>query len=167
MNYIDKIKNNKKLVRLLQAIAALVIGLFIWSGFGIETYKINACVSTVSKYVTAEFTSIESGIDVEGNAYTETDSWSESASDVYTETSYNEMPVYPPMPEHDTSFKHETWFDNFRFHTDTNLNVQISNSVNSSNFNENINRAESCIDKLDSYVNVKTWWTITYSSDFK
>lgn len=167
MNYIDKIKNNKKLVLALQISTVVSLAIFIWAGFGIETYKINSCTSTVSKYVTAEFTSIESGIDLDGNPYTETESWSEKASDIYTETSYNEMPVYPPMPEHDTSFEHDTWFDNFKFHTDTNLNVQISNSANSSNFNENINRTESCLEKLDSYVNVKTWWTITYSSDFK
>ena len=139
---------------------------FTWLGFGVDSYQIDICKSTVTKYVTAEFSELETGIDFEGNFYSEINNWSERTSDVYTETVINETPIWPLMPEHDKSFSYESNFDNFRFHTYTKLTIEAFNNIERTVFSDDITKVEGCLNKLDQYVEVKTWWSITYGSDF-
>lgn len=154
--------NNK----LLAIFLSVLLGVLVWFGFDVEEYQVDVCRSTVSKYVTAEFSEIVSGIDFEGNFYTEIDSWSDQASDVFTETVVNEIIVYPPMPDHDKTLSREVNFDNFRFHTDKKFTVEAFNVESRTSFDDDISKAGACIKNLDTYVDVKTWWTITYASDF-
>lgn len=146
-------------------LSALLCGM-VYVGYGEENYTVDVCRSTVSKYVTADFSEIVTGIDFEGNLYTELDSWSEPASEVYTETVVNDIPVFPPMPEHDISINKESNFDRFRFHTNTKLTIEAYNSEDRKSFTEDIIKAPNCINMIDRTVSVKTWWTITYGSDF-
>lgn len=155
-------KNSKLLIVLLSGL----LGVLVWLGFGTEPYRVDVCRSTVSKYVTAEFSELVTGIDFEGKIYTELDTWSDAASNVFTETVVNEAPFYPPMPEHDTTIKSEPNFDNFRFHTETKFTVEAYNDNDRTSFDDDITKAPSCISKLGKNVMVNTWWTLTYSSDF-
>jgi len=160
-----KLNNKTKYSKYKDALIVIGAGslvVLVWFGFGEETYRITQCQSTVSKYVTAEMSELST--DFEGNL--EVDYWSEQASEVYTESVINEMPVYPPMPPHDKSFKNDSDFDNFRFHTDTKLTVRGTNSLGDTSFTQHISKAESCLDRLEQFISVDTWYTITYSSDF-
>lgn len=139
---------------------------FIGLGFDSRTYIVEACTSTVSKYVTAEYSETSSGIDMNGEFYSETDYWSEPASEVNTIVRVNTMPSYPDMPPHDTSLSRDSDFDSFKYHTDTKLNVYVEFMGEHTYFNEPINKARTCIESLGSAVGVKEWWGISYSSDF-
>ena len=147
-------------------ICAAVLAIFIWLGFGSADYKIDTCYSTVSRYVTAEYSETTIGIDMEGDTYMETDYWSEPASEVYAEDALNEHVVYPPMPKHYKSMASDYDFDSFQFHTDTNLLIRASNTEESTRFNESISQVAGCLNNLNTTVVVKTWWTITYGTDF-
>ena len=160
-----KLNNKTKFSKYKKSFIALGAGslaFLVWFGFGEETYRITQCQSTVSKYVTAEMSSYE--LNFEGEF--EHDYWSEQASEVYTESVINEMPVYPPMPPHDKSFKRDSDFDRFSFHTDSKLTVRGINSLGATSFTQSISKAESCLDRLEEFISVDTWYTITYSSDF-
>lgn len=168
---------------LIITVSVASISAFIYFGFGGEIAVISKCESTVSKYVTAEYSETTVGIDMEGNAYTDTDYWSEPASAVNTVTTvngeniivngnfnYTESSGYfsPDMPRHDVSMKSDYDFDNFQFHNDKNLKVSIK-SIDTGEygyFQDPISKTAICIDKLDSHVYIETWYTITYSSDF-
>lgn len=156
------IKENKLIL-----IGLCVATIIVCAGFNTKMYKVAACTSTVTKYVTAEYSEMTSGIDMDGDLYTETDYWSEPASEVYSIKKYNELPEYPPMPEHNTSMKRDFHFDNFQFHTDTKVEVAASSPGDTTMFTVGISKAAHCISKLESDVEVDTWYTITYNSDFK
>jgi len=149
-------------------IASSVVGFaaFVGLGFNTTSYQIDTCTSKVSKYVTAEYSELETGIDMNGDFYSETNYWSEPASEVFIEVVTNSTPVYPPMPAHDTSMRRESDFDNFKFHTDASLTVSGFDEEGRTVFTENISKATSCLNKLDAVVEVKTWYTITYGSNF-
>lgn len=148
-------------------LAILVIAMAVtFSGFSQEMYKVNECHSIVTKYVTAEYSETTTSLDMDGNVSTDTDYWSEPASEVYSITKVNELPEYPPMPTHDISMKREFDFDNFKFHTDASVKVLASQMKNKTQFSVGINQAGKCIAKVDSVVIVDTWYSITYSSNF-
>ena len=147
-------------------ICAAVLAIFIWLGFGSAEYRIDSCYSTVSKYVTAEYSETTFGTDSEGMPTTDTSFWSEPASEVYSENALNEIVSYPPMPPHYKSMSSDYDFDNFEFHTDTNLSIRASNVEETTRFNEGVSKAAGCINNINTTVVVKTWWTITYGTDF-
>lgn len=157
------ITKNKKLLIVL--FSGLLCGT-IYAGFDTREYQVDVCRSTVSKYVTAEFSEVITGIDMEGDIYTEVDYWSDQASEVHTETVSNERPFYPDMPEHDVSIKNESNFDSFKFHVDTKLTVEAFNDDERTSFNEEITKSEGCLNMIGNNVAVKRWWSITYGSDF-
>ena len=135
---------------------ALIAGLslFVYLGFGEEGFKVESCTATVSKYVTAEFS--------DGD-----DWWSEAVSPVHTITKYNEMPEYPTMPAYDKSEGVGWEFDRFEFHVDEKLSIHALNGKESTTFTDKIHKTSQCLDNLGFYIKVKTWWYITYGSDFK
>ena len=142
------------------------LGVFIWAGFNTSQYRIDICRSEVSKYVTAEYSEMISGVDMNGNFYSEMDTWSERASETYKNVAVNEMVDYPPMPEHDISLKKEPHFDGFRFHTNGKLTVEAFSYTDRTIFTEDISKSTKCLSKLDQYVDIKTWWSVSYGSDF-
>ena len=150
----------------LHLMGVLVLLLLIWAGFSQRMYTVISCSSTVSRYVTAEYSETYVSVDMEGMPTTEYNYYSSPASEVYTITKINEMPEYPPMPDHDTSMGTDFDFDNFQFHTDTNLAVLAKDAGGSTAFSTSISKAKSCIESINHAVIVDTWYTITYSSDF-
>jgi hypothetical protein len=152
---------------LLIASGVVLTSSLIWLGFGTAKYEIDICESIVSKYVTADFSELETGIDTEGNFYSEWVYWTEDASEVYTEAVVNELPVYPPMPPHNKDMKRWSDFDRFNFNTSTKLKVGGFNYESRTEFTESISSVQSCLEKLGTYVDVNTWYTITYGSEFK
>lgn len=149
-----------------QVLAAVALAIFVVLGFGSDDYKITSCYSTVYKYVTAEYSETTFGIDSEGMPTTDTSYWSEPASEVYSENAINDIVAYPPMPPHNKALANDHDFDNFQFHTDTNLLIRASNTEEKTSFNEAISKAAGCINNINTTVVVKTWWTITYGTDF-
>lgn len=158
-------KDEKKGVLIVGSI--LSIGVFVFVGFDVKQYKIDSCESTISKYVTAEYSETSLEIDYEGKTYMDTDYWSEQASAVNGVSFINEVPVYPEMPAHDLSMSKGRNFDRFKYHTDTNLTISASNLLDNVTFKEPIGQAAQCIKSLNEFADIKTWWTIAYSSDFK
>tara|TARA_R100000951_G_scaffold115487_2_gene123724 strand:- start:1 stop:528 length:528 start_codon:yes stop_codon:yes gene_type:complete len=155
----------------------------VYFGFGGEIAKVSSCESTVTKYVTAEYSEVSTSIDIEGNLTTDTEYWSKQASnkntvatlngevsfvsgrfEVYESNGYS----YPRMPDHDISMKLDSNFDRFAFHDQRNLSVGIVTVLDGehSSFDDPITKTKSCIDKLNSHVYIKTWYGITYSSEF-
>jgi len=162
---LDKIKNYIKVNKYF-LLGLVVAAIIVASGFSHKMYKINQCNSTVTKYVTAEFSETTYGMDFEGNPTSDTSYWSEPASEVNSISVYDSMPEYPPMPIHDTSANRDSDFDNFKFHTDAKTDVYASIPGETTHFSVDINKAASCLNKLDDVAIVKTWYTITYGSDF-
>ncbi len=172
----NKILENKK------EISGVILFVFLfWLGFGETQATITQCKSTVTRYVTAEFSELISGIDFEGNFYTEIDDWSEDASLKFTVKSIDgdfdsgnydfditESNGYflPPMPKHDKSMQSEPNFDMFRFHNDTNLNVSTYSENGWDSFNEPVRYSSSCISKLQTEITVKEWYFISYGSNW-
>jgi len=165
----EKIKYFVKSVTLKQWTWTFVIigsSMTTYLGFDSKIYKLESCESVVSKYVTAHFSETTSGVDYEGEFYSETDYWDEPASEVLTVSRHNSLPEYPPMPVHDKSMSNDHHFDRFSFHTNAKLNVLARSGRDTTYFTEGINKAQSCLDKLKGFIVVKEWWGISFSSDF-
>lgn len=168
-------KFDKKKVCILSGI--VIFGVSIFCGYGTEINKVSDCVTTVKKYVTAEYSDIDCGIDFEGNSYCDTDHWSEPASDTFEivtvngiisykkgvfEEGFNNGYYFPPMPLHDKSMKSQSDFDSFADHIDSKLEVQTEKN----RFTEPVHKTESCLKKIGGRIFVKTWYGISYGSDF-
>ena len=79
----NEIKKSKiKGLIILGAISAIIFS--VWYGFNTEQHKIVQCKAVTSKWVSAEYSDTTVGLDMEGNLTTDTDYWSEPASDVFT-----------------------------------------------------------------------------------
>ena len=173
----------------LMGIGATVAFGAIWFGFDHTSGVITDCAATVSTYVTAEYseTVTETSTDADGNLVTTTSTnyWSNLASEVYTTTTVTNAngqslhvnhdfdntlkysAYYPPMPEYDRSLSNDFHFYNFKFHTDASITV-YSELIDgtSTKFSDTITKNTLCINNIDSYAIIKTWYGITYSSDF-
>ena len=176
----NNIKN--KIMELKKEIAIVISFAFLfWFGFGETQATITQCKSTVTKYVTAEFSELVTGIDLEGNVYTEIDTWSDNASlkfivesiDGYFESSNYEFKITenngyfsPPMPTHDNTMKNMSNFDRFSYHNDSNLNVSTYSEDGRDSFNEPVRYSSSCTSKLQTEITVKEWYFISYGSDW-
>lgn len=169
-------RDNK--IKLASAVSVVFL---IWFGFGESKADITKCESTVTKYVTAEFSEFVTGIDMDGDVYTELDSWSDAASlifitvsvDGYLESNshnfnVNELSGYfsPPMPEHNIKAKREPHFDNFRYHNQGNLKIYTYSNDGYDSFNDPIGLTSKCISKLQTEIIVKQWYSISYGSEW-
>lgn len=154
------LSNLKKPALIVSAVAVIAGSA---AGLGSTVMMIDECSSTVTRYVTAEYSEVSVNFDGE----VEVDSWSEKASKVNSITTVNELPEYPKMPPHDKRMSNGADFDKFKFHTDTNLSVVASSYANGVvYFEDPIHKAGSCVSKLGEPVDVKTWYGMTYGSDF-
>lgn len=168
---------NKKIIAAI-SVSTVFLG---WFGFGESNASVTKCESTVTKYVTAEFSELVTGVDMNGDIYTEIDSWSDQASLKFKavsidgnlhSTNYDfnvtELDGYfaPPMPEHDKSIKAESHFDNFRFRSDSNLRIYTYNEDGYDSFSEPIGFTSECTDKLRTDIIVKEWYSISYGSEW-
>jgi hypothetical protein len=96
----------------------------------------------------------------------ETDYWSKPASKVAAVTVINDVVIYPDMPERRESMRNMSDFDNFQNHTDTSLMVYVYNSKVDDYFSESIHKNAQCLEKVDQWISINTWYGVTYSSDF-
>ena len=152
--------------QILIAVAVSLASMFIYLGFDSSPYKIEMCTSTVTRYVTAEYSEVTFGTDAEGNPTTETDYWSEPASQVWNETVRNVPAVYPPMPPTWTGMSSDPDFDNFQNHTDTSLIITATADPDITTFQEPISKVPDCLIMIGHITQVKTWYSITYGTDF-
>jgi len=159
-----KIRNMTEKQRNIAIVIVLLV--FAGLGFGDEIFKVETCTARVSKYVTAEFSETTTSTDSEGNPTIDTDYWSEAVSPVNTISKLNAMPEYPEMPDYDRSAKNDYDFDRFEFHTDATLTTYATNGEESTVFTDGIHKTAACLNTIGAVVVVKTWWFITYGSDF-
>ncbi len=111
----------------------------------------------------------------------DTDYWSEAASEVFVVVTTNgELSTrglqttiqygahYPPMPPHNTRMRRDMDFDNFSFKTKAELKVHVTDEITgeSSTFSDPISSNPRCVEKLNQFISVKTWYGITFGSDF-
>lgn len=165
-------------------ISTVIAAISIHYGFDSKESIVTSCESTYSKYVIANYSEMETGIDFNGDMYTELNSWSEPASDIFKVTTkdgeldsqsddfevVSKGSFYIPssMPPHDKSMSRERSFDNFSYRSDSNLKVYFySEDGGYDQFNEPVNSTSLCVAKLKESVIVKTWYSVSYSSDFK
>lgn len=153
--------------------AALILtSIFSVAAFGMseKMFKVDDCVASVTRFVTAEFSQYHSSVCVNMDGEIEDcsywDYWSEPASNVSSATFVNDAVVYPEMPKHDLSMKSLEYFDRFKKQTNTNLTVFISLMGESDSFTDGIGKNKECIDNRDNVIIVNTWYGITYSSEF-
>jgi hypothetical protein len=156
---------------------------FIWFGYGETKSRIQSCEARVSKYVTAEFSEVVSSIctDGDGNmsSCTSTNSWNEPASKVSTLTTVNGRVAatvsnssvlhaahYPLMPNRNESMSEMANFDNFKQHVDTSLVIRVYDSKDDDYFSEPIYKNGACIQKIDQWIHINTWYGVMYSTGF-
>lgn len=147
---------------IVSAIAFVVSSTAIYAGYSKNMSVLKECHASVKRYVTAEYSEVSTSIDMEGNVSTSTDFWSEPASEVYSTLKINELPEYPPMPSKWLEMRRDYGFDNFQEHTDTNLKIVTGNT----SFSEPIGDTKKCLDKLNQVIIVKTWYGISYGSEW-
>jgi len=163
---------------------AILTALFVWFGFDHTYGKVLNCKVKSEAWVTAEYSEYSTSINADGTVSGETDYWSEPASEHYTAITNNgELtglygnfePILtgsayykPPMPPWDGSMANDYDFDNFEQRRNNELIVTTHLTVEdvSSTFTSSARKNPKCIDKLDAYIQVKTWYGITYESDF-
>jgi hypothetical protein len=183
-------KTKKTMVLLSMAFIITVIFNLVWFGYNVRHDIIRQCEVESVAYVTAEFSETypETYIGADGYIETtiETDYWTEAASDVYVFITINgalseshgvlnkwsnEGWAIPAMPSHwayDKNLRNRYDFDRYKFHLDTKLTVNAvsSEDYEDYSFTESTNKNLLCISKVDETVEVKTWWGISYGSDF-
>lgn len=151
-----------------------MIGVVIYLGYGTKSDIVVQCKSEVSTYVTAEYSETSVGIDMDGGISTDTDYWSEPASDRFWAITINgeldetnidvadlfehHQSFYPPMPMRDRSMKQDANFNSFREHKDTKL-VMI---MGETQFKEPISKTSECINMIGETIDIKTWYSISY-----
>ena len=169
---IQKIYNHEYAGIAAIAIGAATTGLFIYFGFDYKLDRILSCHASVTKYVTAEYS--ETTLGFEGQL--ETDYWSDPASEVYrvsfsnggAPTTSHDMELtgtgnlyYPPMPAPYKDYS-RVGFDGFQQHTKTSLEVYIQGS----SFSEPLSKYPECVDKIDRFARIDTWYGFSYASNF-
>lgn len=175
--------NAKPKHALLLAGALLAAGA-TWFGFDHTYGKVLECKITSEAWVTAEYSEYSTYVNADGTVGSQTDYWSEPASERYTAITRNgELTgVYghfepirtgnnyykPPMPAWDGSMSNDPDFDNFEQRRESKLTVTTHLTVEdvSSTFTSSARKNTMCLDKLDNYIQVKTWYGITYDSEF-
>jgi|TARA_R110000851_G_scaffold219766_2_gene372484 hypothetical protein len=180
----------KGIMMSVAAISMSVIYILVWFGYDVRYDTIRQCEVESVAYVTAEFSETypSTYINLDGDvvATIETDYWSEAASDVYVFITINgvltksngvlnkwssEGWAMPKMPSHwgyDKNLRNRFDFDGYKYHMQTKLTVNAINadSYEDHSFTESTNKNLLCISKVDEAVEVKTWWGISYGSDF-
>jgi hypothetical protein len=141
-----------------------------------ELYVVSGCEAVVTKYWEANYSESYVTTDFEGRKSVETDYWSERVSQNKAVTfngpregqsinSYGFVePNYPSTPSkiHWNTLD----FDNFSKHRTSYLTVYAASREDETSFSINASVYRSCLAKIDREVEVKTWFFITYSSDF-
>lgn len=172
------IKNNKNILSGLTVLTTLGFG-----GFGERQETITQCKSVAKKFWLAEYSEIEVSVDGEGNVSTDTDSWTEPASEVFKvvsidgelmETSHDidvtqlngyfipsNNPVQWPVPN-------SSDLDRVTPRSTGDLSVSTYDPVSADygQFSDPITKTRKCINMLRQSVTIKTWYSISYSSDF-
>ncbi len=162
---------NKKLVLITSSII-FAVG-FVWMGYGVEGLEIESCYAKSKKYITAEYSDTTVGVDMEGNVYTDTDYWSEPASDVWIVHTHNgniDDTGYPfdisnglavvQYPPHDKSMSRDSYFDNFSQHSRNTYTTYFKDGTYT---NDGFHVHDRCMESIGGIIAVKTWYTIRYS----
>lgn len=167
----------------LLGISCLMGIVFVWIGFDTTKSKVQACTASVTKYVTAEFSEwvTSACTDYDGNltTCTETEYWSEPASEVWSSATVNGNPTqgdyngsmvngvfHPNTPPRYEDMSRIPDFDNFKTNVDTSLEVSVSFLGELDFFTQSIRLNEKCISMLGELIVIDTWYGIKYSSDF-
>jgi len=155
-------------------------------GFDSKQSRLVTCETRVNSYVVAHYSEYipETCIDFEDMMpydCSTTNSWTDAASDVYRTVSINGELIntshefstnerggvfYPPMPAHDVSMSRINHFDNFQRKTDGALTVVTKFLEVQDTFIEPMSKTLSCIEKIDKFIEVKSWYGRSYGSDF-
>lgn len=168
-------------------VIAAVVGVVSVIGFGFDSKHatIDSCDSVVTKWVEADFSETTTSIcwDMEdGSAYTctETDYWSIDASIRSEVISANGKLIrgdsaglskfgnhVPDMPPYDSSIARMSNFDRFSEHTHAVFTVYITDREGvEDEFTSEFEHYRSCTDLLGKETEIKTWYGITFNSNF-
>lgn len=174
-------ERHKIAITVLSVLIAVVV---IWLGFDTTYAKVNSCTVHSKAWVTAEYSETTVSVDTNGYPSVDTDFWSEPASEVCEAVTVNGelIAIYgafdpeinghgfysPPMPAWDGSMASDVDFDNFEKHRTSELVVNTTLAIEGTGdtFTTSSWKNNSCIDKLENYIQVDTWYSISYSSEF-
>ena len=182
MNKLSKIKKHPLI---LWVFGILLLIVTIWYGYDKTVGVIINCKAITQKYVTAEYSedTVEICYDADYIPYTCTDTeyWSEPASDTWVAIAINgELTMasadthidngahYTDTPPHNINLRRTRNFDRFKKHTDTKLTITTKDEFTKeiTTFSEPITKTANCNMKVNKPVIVKTWYGITYGSEF-
>jgi hypothetical protein len=151
----------------------LAITLFlIWFGFDSHTSSIESYSTEFHTYVIANYSEIETGVDYNGEVYTETDSWREVVSEHWSVKTFLDSIVEYNCPKEmikghtcetpEISLPHDKGsdFDSYREIRDLTYYVDYGDGDYSIVDLEKYNRAK---EKLYQKVIVNTWYGNAYS----
>ena len=176
-------KKNKK--QLLIAAASITLATVIISqGFGYSRVKVNHCVTTTTAQIIANYSAIETYRDAEtGDLKTETVYWTERASPLVSVTmedgqivgllntkdlEYQWGVALPALPRADQYHRRDVDFDYFSTRRDNSLSVEYTDvdTKVKGHFTQPIKSTPKCLDKINLNISAKTWYGITYGSNF-
>ncbi len=182
-------QHDKDFLKVFGIIAVVVI--LIWYGFGSRKEHITQCKVIAKYYVTADFSQTETypvvSTDANGNTTTKletsTEYWSEPASAIYrVETVDGDVSLVdgelegmsgarwgiPKMPRHDIGMRNMYNFDASQYHRERTLYVfTYSNELKDHDqFREPVSKNGTCIDNIQNEVKIKTWFGVSYGSNF-
>ena len=144
-------------------------------GFSQEVTTIQECKVVSKKWVVANFSEIEFGVDSEGLPDTTVNRWSEPASEVHEAITingelFNGNSGNHPVGSYYVPHKPATWgevqdainFDGYQARHQTTLYITTDKDT----FTDPVKKNLECISKLKSHVFVKTWYGISYSMEY-
>lgn len=178
----------KKITTFITAHKRVLIGLSAltltgFGGFSERQETITQCKSVAKKFWLAEYSEVETSIDADGSISTSVDNWTEPASEVYQvisidgelmETSHD-IPVVQLDGYFIPSNNPKQWpvpnssdLDRVTPRKTGELLVSTYNPVSADydQFSDPITKTSKCINMLRQSVTIKTWYSISYSSDF-
>ncbi len=87
----------KKLIYITAGITLFIV--FVWWGYSKTENTIESVCGNYTTYVLAKYSETETGIDFDGNLYTDTDYWSEEVTDTWQVESINNKATHWTCPD--------------------------------------------------------------------
>ena len=180
-------KLNDKQKKIAIGVGCAVVPLLIWLGFSERNEDITQCKVTAKNYITANYSREvpDTCYDEDGNPYQcwTTKHWSLAASEVNVTitidgniTNQNSEVVdmgigaywRPVQPQHNLAMANNYDFDRFSFTKTESLSISTYDKTDGerSVFSEPAYKNPLCINMLQKEISVKTWYSISYGSDF-
>lgn len=167
-------QSDNRNITLLIGSGFTILAVVIFAGFNVKELTTTHCTSYSTIYKVANFSEVTTGVDMDGNLYSDTDYWYEPVSHIYYAKLHNlsvidsnieykindnRVAVLNNDFPYDRSAKGSRDFDNFSTKKET-INKQFFNDGDHVTINSN--HYLSCFNSIDESTKVKYWYNISY-----